>query len=215
MAKAKVDFFKADKALKARVVEFMNAKVWGIVLRKRAAAEREQFVTAIAAQMKLSGSIFDDDSRKTIANYQAKIDEIDKKLAEQLKKEAAFDYTDADRELYKQYKAAQTDREVWGGMCTWFSTYNLKVTDDKGGMTAQLADLFEVVGGGRNLGQGAVIRANAEQFTDDKRTRNDFLRLFYGRLSEQMMQAGVLNPVEIPEDVREMFAVKKQGKKNA
>lgn len=201
---SKVNLFDASKTMAERVGAFMRVKVWGITLKARLDAKIADAETKIdnLKEIALStGKDYSDDIdilESTIvvakAEYEKAVEEGEK-----------FELTENDKAFYKKYK----NGEVVDGMIEWFAFYGLEV-DDK---TELVQELCESLKGARKLGGRAIVRANAEKFTDNVRTKNDVLTVFYGRLAEKMMVAGTLKAEAIPEDVREMYAPKKKNKK--
>ena len=205
----KVDLFKADKAMAERVSKFMNAKVWGIVYRKRAEADIKAFEGSIEAKKRMEGSVLWDKAQAEIASLEADIATTKEELKKNLEDNATFDYTEADNAFYKAYKEAENDDAVAEAVATWFRGYNLEVVG-----TDFLADILHAISGERKAGASVIIKSGATQFTIAKRAKNDILCVFYGKLSEKMLKAGTLKATEIPADIREMYAPKKKEKKS-
>lgn len=211
MAKNKVDLFKADKAMAERVSKFMNAKVWGIVYRKRAEQDIKAFEGSIEAKKRLEGSALWEKAQAEIASLEADIVSTKEALKKNLEESATFEYTEADNTFYNGYKSAETDAAVVEAVEAWFRGYKLEVAG-----TDFLADIIHAISGERKAGASTIIKSGATQFTIAKRAKNDILCVFYGKLSEKMLEAGTLKATEIPEDIREMYAPKKKAeKKNA
>lgn len=211
MAKStnKVDLFKADKAMAERVSKFMNAKVWGIVFRKRAEQDIKAFEGSIEAKKRLEGSALWEKAQAEIASLEQDIANTEEALKKNLEENATFDYTEADNTFYNSYKSAETDAAVIEAVETWFKGYKLEVAG-----TDFLADIIHAISGERKAGASTIIKSGATQFTIAKRAKNDILCVFYGKLSEKMLEAGTLKATEIPEDIREMYAPKKKEKKS-
>ena len=214
MSKAKVDFFKADKSMSTRVADFMSKKVWGITLKSRLTREIRGLEDKIANLEKLRGSILDktdEDGNNTLdlqkKEFEAQSEVKQNELKAQLEAEAKFEFTDNDNRFFKAYKSAKTDKEVKDAIIGWFEEYKLDV---KG--TTTLDNLADAISGSRRANSKTVIRSNATQFTNDKRTKGDVLGVFYGRLSELMLAVGTLKATAIQEDVREFYAPKKNNK---
>lgn len=198
-----VDMFSASKEMSERVAKFMRVKVWGVTLKARLEKSMKDFDVRIDAMKGLEKDTGIDyteviEQIKAVAK-KAKVDY--KKAVEEAE---SFDYTSADLQLYADYK----DGSLVDGIISWCDKYDLVVDEN----TQLVQDLVKALGGARALGGRAIVRANAEKFTDNTRTKNDVLKVFYGKLAEAMMHAGTLKPEAIPEDVREMYAIKKKKK---
>lgn len=204
----KVDMFAADKAMAERVADYMNKKVWGITLRKRLSLDIKKLEDSIHGLENCRGSIIGTNVDEAIANIRTKIDDKKKKVADQIKEEARFEWCKADDAFYKAYKSAETKAQIYTAIEKWFAEYHLNVAQ-----TDFEFALMDAIGGERNATTTQIIRSGATQFTVEKRTKNDILRIFYGKLSEKMLEVGTLKPAVIPEDIREAYAPKKRAKK--
>lgn len=210
MATKKIDLFKADKAMSERVSKFMNAKVWGIVYRKYAEQDIKAFEGSIEAKKRFEGSVLWEEKQAEIEKLEQDITDTKEALKKNLEENATFDYTEADNTFYNSYKSAETDAAVVEAVEKWFEGYNLEVAG-----TEFLADIIHAIAGERKAGASTIIKSGATQFTIAKRAKNDILCVFYGKLSEKMLEAGTLKATEIPEDIREMYAPKKKEQKSA
>jgi hypothetical protein len=202
----KVDFFKADKEMSERVAQFMRVKVWNVTLKarlKKTISDCELKISNLEELAPSTGKDYTED----IAIMNGLIEQAKADYDKAVKESEKFELTENDKTFYKLY--ADSDKDTIQAIIHWFSKYNLEVDED----TNIVLDIFSVISGGRRLTDRQIVRSNAEKFTDDVRTKNDVLTLFYGRLAESMMQAGTLKASEIPEDVREYYAPKKKNKK--
>lgn len=202
----KVDFFKADKEMSERVAQFMRVKVWNVTLKarlKKTISDCELKISNLEELAPSTGKDYTED----IAIMNGLIEQAKADYDKAVKESEKFELTENDKTFYKLY--ADSDKDTIQAIIHWFSKYNLEVDED----TNIVLDIFSVISGGRRLTDRQIVRSNAEKFTDDVRTKNDVLTLFYGRLAEAMMQAGTLKASEIPEDVREYYAPKKKNKK--
>ena len=134
-------------------------------------------------------------------------------LSEELKKkkeeEATFSYTEADKALYKSYKSATTMAMVHTAIEKWFSVYSLEVAGSD-----LINEIVSAISGEAPATNKEVINSGATKF-NGKRRQGDFLKVFYGKLAEKMLEAGTLKATAIPEEVREYYAPKKkEGKKS-
>lgn len=201
----KVDFFKADKAMSERVAQFMRVKVWNITLKARLEKEVKDNLGKIENLKELAPSTGKDYS-EDIAILEGCIESAQKKYEQAVKDAEKFEYTEGDKTFYKAYADGKQDNA--DAVIEWFAGYGLEVDAE----TNIVEDIVGAIAGARKLGGRAVVRAEAKKFTDDVRTKNDVLTVFYGKLAEGMMTAGTLKAEEIPEDVREYYAVKKVKK---
>lgn len=213
MTNKKVDLFKASKAMSERVSDYMNKKVWGIVLKTRyqlklaKAEKRQEFWTFENNRSKEETG--ENKYAQEIENIKAEIIELQAKYEDQRQKEATFAYIDADKTFYKIYEKAEDKEGVLKAIRQWFAPY--KLVDIEGSTLEE--SIYDAITGDRRASARTIINSGATKFTQ-KRSKNDVLGLFYGRLSELMLEAGTLKPSEIPEDVRDQFAPKKKAKKS-
>lgn len=225
MAKStnKVDLFQADKAMSERVSKFMNAKVWGIVYRKRAEQDIKSFEGSIEAKKRLEGSILWEEKQAEIAKLEQDIADTKEALKKNLEENATFDYTEADNAFYKAYKDAEDVGTIYEAIITWFKGYGLELTvesmielenNGKKVNTSLVDYIYAAIAGERKATASVIIKSGATQFTIAKRVKNDVLCVFYGKLSEVMLQKGTLKATEIPADIREMYAPQKKEKKS-
>ena len=213
MKNKKVDLFKASKDMSERVSDYMNKKVWGIVLKTRyqielgKAENRKDFWTSENDRIKAETG--ENKYAQEIENVKAEIVSLQAKYDHQRQKEATFAYTDADKTFYKLYEKADNKEAVLKAIRQWFAPY--KLVDIEGSTLEE--SIFDAITGDRRASARTIVNSGATKFTQ-KRSKNDVLGLFYGRLSELMLEAGTLKPSEIPEDVRDQFAPKKKAKKS-
>ena len=202
----KVNLFDASKEMSVRVGSFMRVNVWNITLKARlekAMADAEvrlENVAALKGQTTKDPAMYDE----VIEDIIAVRDKARKDYDTAVKEGEKFEYTKEDKQLYVDYCAG----DAVNGIIEWFKSYGLTVDEDTN-IVKTIADAF---GGSKALGGRAIVRANAEKFTKDVRTKSDILKVFYGKLAEAMMEAGTLKPEAIPEDVREFYAPKKKNK---
>lgn len=201
-----VDLFKASKEMSKRVGEFMTIKVWNITLKSRLKREIADLENKIVNLENLRGSIFSDEDidaqKKTFEEESTAKQEA---LKKQIEDEATFEFTENDKAFYKAYKAAKTDAQIKDAIVKWFEFYNVK--DAKGSTIVN--NIADAIDGKKRSTARTIIRSEAKQFNDAKRTKNDVLILMYGELAEAMLRVGTLKPTAIPEDVREFYAPKK------
>lgn len=204
----KIDMFKADRAMADRVSEYMNKKVWGITLRKRLQSDILKHENSIQGLENCRGSIVGTNVDDAIAELRAQIADKKQKVQKQIAEEARFEWDANDKAFYKAYKNATTDAMVYTALEKWFEAYHLDVAQ-----TDFEFAIIKAIGGERNATATQIIRSGATQFVVGKRTQNEVMRIFYGKLSEKMLEVGTLKPSAIPEDIREAYAPKKRAKK--
>lgn len=204
----KVDLFQKDSSMRERVSDFMNKKIWGITLRTRYKKEVAECNTSIEGLQKLLGSIQEEHAKESIKALSAKVEELTTKLSKQMTEEARFEFTDADNQLYLDYKKSENAGQVRVAILKWFKTYNLDVRDND----AFVAMFMTALAGERKASAKTIVCSEATRFTNSKRTKNDILTVFYGKLSEIMLEKGALKASVIPEDVREFYCPKKVKK---
>lgn len=205
----KTDFFQADRELSTRVAEFMRVNVWGITLRVRFKKEEEKILASLSAldnvEAEGGSRLFDESEADAIRErLEKKLADLRKKYEKQAEEEARFKFTDADKALFKAYKADS----LTSGIEEFFSNYGLNVSEDY----ALLADFNKALAGRRKASARTIVNSDGEQWTQ-ARSRNDILNTFYAILSEKLLQAGTLKVTEIPEDVRDFYAPKKKNNK--
>ena len=203
----KVDFFKASKTMSERVASFMRVKVWNITLKARlekAIKESEQRIDTLMGLSKETGRDYAD----AIADIEALVVKAKEDYKSAVEEGEKFEYTENDKNFYTKYADGKSDTTE--AIIGWFKEYGLDVDAN----TNIVLDIEAAIAGSRKLGARAVVRANAEKFTDDVRTKGDVMTLFYGKLAEAMMSAGTLKAEAIPEDVRDFYAPRKNGKKS-
>lgn len=210
MAQKKVNWYSASKDLAARVVEFGDAKLWGIIHRSQCKAKIAGLEVKIENLQELKGSMLDVDGRidAQISEYQEQIEQAQAYCDEQIEKDAKFSYTANDTTMYKAYKNAESDKDIKDAITAWLKYYGVDAVDTK-----DLAMLTEAISGARRLGAGAIVRAKGKQFTSDKRTKNDVLGILYGKMTELLVAAGTVKLVSIPKDVQAMYVKTKKNNK--
>ena len=202
----KVNWYSASKDLSARVLEFGDAKLWGIIHRSQAKAKIAKIEASIGHLEELKGSILDegDNLENMRKDYESQIDAVNAELEQLLEKDAKFVYTANDEKFYKTYKKASTDKEVKDAIVEWIACYGIDTADTK-----DVAMLYDAIRGAKKLGAGAIVRSNGTKFTNDKRSKGDVMGIFYGKMCELLVAAGTIKLVQLPEDVRAMYTKKK------
>lgn len=201
----RTDLFAASREMATRVGDYMRIKVWNVTIKTRldkALKDGKARIETLEGLAQDTGK----DYEEAIADIKEVMDQAKAKYDELVKDGEKFELTENDKEFYANYKS---DMDNKAAIVKWFKKYELEVTADD----ELVVDLANAISGARKLNNRGIVRANAEKFTDNVRTKNDVLTVFYGRLSERMLEAGTLKPEAIPEDVRAYYAPKKSGKK--
>lgn len=209
MTNKKVDLFNADKAMAEKVSDFMQKKVWGITLQARYKKEVETIQASIEGLRKLEGSILAEQTETNIKALESRIEELSEALKKQKEEEATFSFTEADEAMYTAYKKATTNAMIYSAIVEWFKGYNLDVDG-----TMFIQSMMDAIGGKQPNNNKGIIRSGATVFNAEKRTKTNFLKVFYGELAEAMLKAGTLKATAIPEDIREFYAPKAKTKKD-
>lgn len=206
----KINWFEASKDLSARVLEFGDAKLWGIIHRSQAKAKIAKIEASIEHLDELKGSLLDDGEKLQAMHeeYEHQIDTINDELKTALEADAKFSFTANDDNMYKAYKKATTDKEVKDAIVDWIKFYGVASADTK-----NVNELYEAIRGAKKLGAGAIVRSNGTKFTADKRSKSDVMGIFYGKMCELLVSAGTIKLVQIPEDVRAMYVKTKKNNK--
>ena len=210
MARKKVNWYSASKDLAARVVEFGDAKLWGIIHRSQCKAKIAGLEVKIGNLQELKGSMLDVDGilEAQIKEYQEQIEQAQAYCDEQMEKDAKFSYTANDTAMYKAYKSAKSKKDIKDAITAWLKYYGVNAVNTK-----DLTMLTEAISGARRLGAGAIVRSKGKQFTSDKRTKNDVLGILYGKMTELLVAAGTVKLVSIPKDVQAMYVKTKKNNK--
>ena len=205
MANKKVDMFKADKTFAARVCEYMHARVWGIVYKKRLQVELEELDRKIAIldEMSKDGTeiMTADELKEAQERYASLKEEATKKYQKKVEEDATFAYSEHDNAFFKTYSKDGDHREE--AVIDFCEAYGLQVQD-----TTMLDDIVSALGGARKASATTIIRSKAKTFTLDKRSKGDILNILYGRIAEYMIKAGTIKPQSIPDDIRQAYAKK-------
>lgn len=209
MTNKKVDLFQADRTMADRVSDFMQKKVWGITLQTRYKKEVETIQASIEGLRKLEGSILAEQTEANIKALEDRIVELTEALKKQKEEEATFSFTEADEAMYTAYKKATTNAMIYSAIVEWFKCYSLDVDG-----TMFIQTMMDAIGGKQPNNNKGIIRSGATVFNAEKRTKTNFLKVFYGELAEAMLKAGTLKATAIPEDVREFYAPKAKTKKD-
>lgn len=203
---AKVNMFKADRALSIRVSEFMEFHMSRITDSKR----HNQIVAGINATIKglnnALGSALDKDETK--AAIDAQLNLLEKENARYKKAcddKAKWVWSVEDVTVYDAVKA---DKDVNEAICDWLNAWGLEVSGNEN----LVCDIIKNIGGKRFATSRAIVNSGAKTWTA-ARTKVDVLKVVYATVAEYMVSAGTLKPVQIPEDIREAFAPK--SKKSA
>lgn len=198
----KTDLFAASKEMSTRVADYMRIKVWNVTIKARldkAVKDGKARIENFEALAKDTGKDYSD----AIADAEQVVEDAKAAYKKLLEEGERFELTENDKEFYANYKSESMKNE--DAIIKWLKKYGLelKANDDL------VVDLANAISGARKLNGRGIVRSNAEKFTDNVRTKSDVMTVFYGRLSERMLEAGTLKPEAIPEDVRAFYAPRK------
>lgn len=207
MATKKVDLFSASKDFSARVNEYMTCTVWAAIINARFKRDTEKLNTRIENAESLRGSILDVDGHvdALIDSLKQELVDLGKKHQDDLERQGRFEFNDAEKDFYADYKSAKDLDGISKAVVDFCAVYKLDV---KG--SDLLNDLTYAVSGKKAASGTRVIKSGATVFTAT-RSKKDVLSTLYGVLTEKMIAAGTLKIMNIPEDVRAMYAKKKRG----
>lgn len=203
---SRVDLFAASREMSTRVADYMRIKVWNVTIKARldkAIKDGKARIETLEGLAKDTGK----DYSEAIADIEQVVEDAKANYAKLLEEGEKFELTENDKEFYANYKNEGMANEA--AIVKWFKKYELELEAED----ELVVDLASAIAGARKLSGRGIVRANAEQFTDNVRTKSDVMTVFYGRLSERMLEAGTLKPEAIPEDVRAFYAPQKKNKK--
>lgn len=210
MAK-KFDWFKADKDMAVRVQDFILKKGEFITLKTRRAAEISGLKAKLARLLDPEVVVMTAEKSKReqdIAALEAELAAVKDEYDELLAANAKFEYTDLDKALYKSYKDAENNADVEQAIVNWFTAYNASEIAN----TEALCAIMAAVSGEKWATARIQVNSGGTVFLG-KRSRDDFLKVFYGRTAELMIAAGTLKTYNFPADIRAKYAPKERKTK--
>lgn len=208
----KIDLFKADRTMSGRVEEYVKCRV----LRKAISKDYSDKIQSIDLSIKnldnLRGSILE----STIATQKEELMMARMTLvaerAEQLKKEATFEFTKADKDFKKALKGVSMDSPVIAEQVVeWFKNYGLDVSDSE-----LLADICQAIGGKEDFHK----LVDADGMDGISVDNNRALSMLYWVAFRHMATVGTIKPAQIPAIIKDNFGTaaqdaKKKAKKEA
>lgn len=205
----KFDWFKADRVLSERVVEYMRCKVWKKAIQLEYDKKIGDLQDSIEKLNNLEGSVFADKLPEMRNLYLAQIADYEQKRDEQIKAEAKFDLSDNDKTFKKALAKAGTAADLQAdAVIDWFNNYNLDISD-----SYFLEEVLAYFGGKFDFKQFVTTDAQDARKLDAARA----LEMVYCSAYTHMLRVGTIKATQIPEIVREKYApkAKKKSKKNA
>ena len=203
----KVDLFKADKTMSSRVEEYVKCRV----LRKAIMTDYNGKIKAIDQSIanleNLKGSVLENKIEPQKAEYLLAREELVAKRDEQIKKEATFEFTQADKDFKKALKGLSTkDGAIIDAVVAWFNNYGLDVTDSE-----LLSDILLAVGGKEDFHK----LVDAEGLDGVSVDNNRALSMLYWVAFRHMATVGTIKPAQIPEIIADNFGTKARAAKKA
>ena len=204
----RVDLYQANKTMSGRVEEYVKCRVIRKAIMKDYSDKIKGLEMSIENLDKLKGSILEDtiDDRKAELAL-AKLD-LEEKRDAQLKAEAVFEFTKADKDFKKALKGLSVDNPaVEQAIIDWFNNYNLDVTD-----STLLADILQAIGGKEDFHKLVDSDGTDAIVVDNNRA----LSMLYWVAFRHMATAGTIKKAQIPEIIRNNFGTEaKKAKKEA
>lgn len=204
----KVDLFKADKTMSARVEEYVKCRVLRKAIQKDYDDKIQSIDIAIKSIDNLKGSTLEkkDSDAQKLALFEAREKLVAEKKA-QIAKEATFELTKGDKEFKKALKGLSLDSPaIAEAIIEWFSNYGLEVTD-----SILLADVIAAIGGKEDFHK-LVDTEGIDGITVDA-TRA--LSMLYWVAFRHMATVGTIKSAQIPEIIRNNFGEKAKAEKKA
>ena len=215
MATKKINMFKADRAMAARVEDFATLYISKITDSKRHSSLIKSIDGTIKGLNNSLGSALDKETAVTAVEAQIALKDAEnaryKKACED---RAKWVWAEEDVELYKAISAynssmnpsAEQTETVENAVIAWFSAWGLET--DKN--TNIIKDIVRATGGLKIATSRVIVNSGAETWTS-ARTKADVLKVAYAVTLQYMIKAGTVKPAAIPDDIREAFAPKKKA----
>ena len=203
----KVDLFKADKTMSARVEEYVKCRV----LRKAIMKEYEGQIKAIDSSLenlnKLEGSILADTIPAQKEKYLVAREELVEKRDKQITEEATFELTKGDTVFKKTLKGlSMSDSKVSEAVVEWFKNYNLDIADSE-----LLTDILQAIGGKEDFHK----LVDSEGLDGVSVDNNRALNMLYWVAFKHMATVGTIKPAQIPDIIKDNFGAEAIAKKKA
>lgn len=203
----KVDLFKADKTMSGRVEEYVKCRI----LRKAIMTEYNDKIKAIDEAMsnleKLRGSVLEDKIEPQKAEYLVAREDLVNKRDEQIKKEAVFEFTQADKDFKKALKGlAVNDGAIAEATVAWFNNYGLDISESE-----LLADIISAIGGKEDFHKLVDTEGLDGLSVDNNRA----LSMLYWVAFRHMATVGTIKAAQIPEIIKNNFGKAAKDAKKA
>lgn len=203
----KINMFKADRELSARVADFMTYHVSRITDTTRHDKTISGFRKDIASYENLRGSahVTTEQVDAMIADKVAEIEAENARYEKAREEKARWQWAQEDVELYK---AINCREGVADAAVAWLNAWKLEADES----TNIVRDIVDATKGRRKATARKIVNSGATTWTQD-RTKADVLNVAYCVVAEYMIKAGTLKATQVPEDVQEWFAPKKKADK--
>lgn len=223
----KVDMFKANKSMAIRVRDFAVRKLWKKTIEAMFTDCAEVYESRIDSMKNLL--VMPDykaRAEKEIAHYEASIAVLEEAKQEQIREEAKFDFTPADKLLYREWCEATTDALAYKAILKWFASFDddthhfaKYLTETPDGI--KLLKMLDTAMGGETDKTPTELfkelqKAGTHEVTELSKLRGQtaVLRAFYAKLFDFMMFKGTISKVVYPEYLWD-FLTKKQEEAKA
>lgn len=210
MSKFGINLFNASRELSTNVSNYMGDVVVRGIYNTRCNAIVKETKATIDSLEKMT-AIDEDAKLKTIESLYTKIEKEKKNCKETIDSLISYKYTEADNKLYKAYSEAfkkDSDDEKNAGVVSairvWFKGYNLVIDNTK-----FESIILSAIAGERAQSFSALAKNDFTTWTT-ARTKNDFLKVFFMKLCELMIDAGTIKKASLPADVVELVCPKKK-----
>ena len=203
-----VDLF--NLSMTTRINEYAQCRI----LRKKIGLEYADRIAAVKASVeglaKLEGSaLWNESVKDEIEKKQAEILRLEDERKEQLKKDATFTLTKADRGFKKALHGLHCDDDkVALAVVEWFDQYSVDVRS-----SYLLKDILRAIGGKESFGELVSTDGRNAVVVDETRALNMLYWVTFGACVEK----GAIKAAVLPEIIREKYAPKpkKSAKKDA
>ena len=208
----KIDMYQANKSMAIRVRDFAVRKLWKKTIEAQFADCAEVYESRIDSMRNLL--VMPDykaRAEKEIAHYEASIAVLEEAKQEQIREEAKFDFTPADKRLYRERCDATTDALAYKAILNWFASFDdsehhfakYLATNPDG---VKLLKMLDTAMGGETDKTPTELfkelqKTGTREVTELSKLRGQtaVLRAFYAKLFDFMMFKGTISKVIYPE----------------
>lgn len=199
-----VNFYAADRTMSNRVAEFMRCKLWKKELQLVYGKKIDAMKQSIQNLDNLKGSIHEDKIPEMRTTLMAQIAEFEAERDEQIKLEATFELTEADKALKKALKKADGASDlVAEAVAKWFDCYGLNIRN-----TYFLDEILEHFGSKFDFKKFCATYGMDARALDVTRS----LEMMYATAYTHMV-GKTIKQAQIPSLIWEKYAPKKGNKK--